>query len=91
MSFSASIIALALAGSAPATAEEFRQRPPEDEIVYFLLPDRFENGDPKNDKGGVEGDRLATGFDPASKGFFHGGDLKGLKQRLDYIQSLGAT
>ena len=37
MSFSASIIALALAGSAPATAEEFRQRPPEDEIVYFLL------------------------------------------------------
>ena len=91
MSFSASIIALALAGSAPATAEEFRQRPPEDEIVYFLLPDRFENGDPKNDKGGVEGDRLATGFDPAGKGFFHGGDLKGLKQRLDYIQSLGAT
>ena len=83
MSFSASIIALALAGSAPATAEEFRQRPPEDEIVYFLLPDRFENGDPKNDKGGVEGDRLATGFDPAGKGFFHGGDLKGLKQRLD--------
>ena len=94
MSFSASLIALALAGAAPATAPqapEFRQRAPEDEIVYFLLPDRFENGDPRNDTGGVKGDRLATGFDPAHKGFFHGGDLKGVIQRLDYIQSLGAT
>ncbi|MFM1887323.1 MAG: hypothetical protein RL026_2480 [Pseudomonadota bacterium] len=73
---------------APAGAP---QRPAEDEIVYFLLPDRFENGDPANDRGGLTGDRLATGFDPSHKGFFHGGDLKGLQSRLDYIQSLGAT
>ena len=26
-------------------APDFRERPPEDEIVYFVLPDRFENGD----------------------------------------------
>lgn len=74
-----------------AGAADFRARPPEDEIVYFLLPDRFENGDPANDRGGLAGDRLATGFDPAAKGFYHGGDLKGLTARLDYIRLLGAT
>jgi glycosidase len=68
-----------------------RERLPQDEVIYFLLPDRFENGDPANDRGGLSGDRLATGFDPTSKGFYHGGDLKGLVARLDYIQSLGAT
>jgi len=56
-----------------------------------LLPDRFENGDPSNDRGGLSGDRLQTGFDPTHKGFFHGGDLKGLASRLGYIKDLGAT
>ena len=60
-------------------------------MIYFALPDRFENGDPSNDRGGLAGGRLETGFDPTFKGFFHGGDLKGLAARLDYIQSLGAT
>ena len=93
MSLSASIIALALAATAaaPEPVADYRQRLAEDEIVYFLLPDRFENGDPKNDTGGLKGDRLITGYDPASKGFFHGGDIKGLINRLDYIQNLGAT
>jgi glycosidase len=70
---------------------DYRQRRAQDEIVYFLLPDRFENGDPKNDRGGLQGGRLITGFDPTSKAFYHGGDLKGLTSRLDYIQGLGAT
>ena len=69
----------------------YRARPPQDEVVYFVLPDRFANGDPANDRGGLKGDRLKTGFDPAAKGFYHGGDLKGLTQHLDYIQGLGAT
>lgn len=72
-------------------ASDYRARPPEDEIVYFLLPDRFDNADPSNDRGGIAGDRLQTGFDPASKAFYHGGDLRGVLRRLDYIQSLGAT
>jgi glycosidase len=80
---------LALAG--PAAAQSFRDRPPEDEVIYFLLPDRFENGDPRNDRGGMRGGRLDHGFDPTHKGFFHGGDLRGLTNRLDYIQGLGAT
>jgi glycosidase len=74
-----------------AAGADFRERLPQAEIVYFLLPDRFENGDPRNDKGGLEGGRLQTGFDPTDAGFYHGGDLKGLLARLDYIQQLGAT
>jgi glycosidase len=79
-----------LAGSAPAAAD-YRSRQPQDEIIYFLLPDRFENGDTSNDRGGLIGGRLVTGFDPTAKGFFHGGDLQGLISRLDYIQGLGVT
>ena len=85
------MIAIALALLAAAPAADYRARLPQDEVIYFLLPDRFENGDPSNDRGGLSGDRLTTGFDPTSKGFYNGGDLKGLIQRLDYIQGLGAT
>ena len=74
-----------------AHAQSFRDRLAQDEIVYFVLPDRFENGDPSNDRGGLQGDRLKTGFDPTHKGFYHGGDLKGLTSRLEYIRALGAT
>jgi len=85
------VAALALFASAQSASTDYRARPPEDEIIYFVLPDRFENADPSNDRGGLKGDRLKTGFDPTHKGFFHGGDLKGLIKRLDYIQGLGAT
>ncbi len=70
---------------------DYRARLPQDEVIYFLLPDRFENGDPTNDRGGLTGGPMVTGFDPTAKGFYHGGDLKGLTKRLDYIQALGAT
>jgi glycosidase len=69
----------------------YLDRSPQDEVIYFVLPDRFANGDPTNDRGGLSGDRLTTGFDPTDKGFYHGGDLAGLTARLDYIQGLGAT
>jgi len=72
-------------------ASDYRERLAEDEVVYFVLPDRFANGDAANDRGGLSGDRLTTGLDPTHKGFYHGGDLKGLTARLDYIQGLGAT
>jgi pullulanase-type alpha-1,6-glucosidase len=61
------------------------------EQFYFVLPDRFANGDPANDRGGLTGSRLETGHDPADKGFYQGGDLKGLTQKLDYIKGLGTT
>ena len=72
-------------------AQSYRDRLPEDEVIYFVLPDRFENGDAKNDKGGVKGGKMQHGFDPTHKGFYHGGDLAGLIKRLDYIQGMGAT
>ena len=66
-------------------------RQPRDEIIYFVMPDRFENGDTTNDLGGLEGGRLDHGYDPTDTGFYHGGDIAGLTQRLDYIEGLGAT
>lgn len=74
-----------------ATLAAVRARPPQDEVIYFLLPDRFANGDPANDRGGYAGGPLQTGYDPFSKAFFNGGDIAGIIQKLDYIQGLGAT
>ncbi|WP_234542095.1 pullulanase-type alpha-1,6-glucosidase [Streptomyces shenzhenensis] len=61
------------------------------EQFYFVMPDRFANGDTGNDEGGLTGSRLSTGYDPTDKGFYQGGDLKGLTKRLDYIKGLGTT
>lgn len=40
------------------------------DLIYFVFPDRYKNGDPSNNQ--------SEGFDPTSTAFFHGGDLKGL-------------
>ena len=61
------------------------------EQFYFVMADRFANGSPANDRGGLTGGRLETGFDPTAKGFYHGGDLQGLIEQLDYIEGLGTT
>ena len=75
----------------PAKPAPIAERQLEDEIIYFVLPDRFANGDPANDRGGLKGGPLQHGFDPAHKGFYHGGDLKGLTAKLDYIEGMGVT
>lgn len=68
-----------------------------DERFYFVMADRFDNGDPSNDTGGHEEPpgtaepRLVHGYDPEDKGFYHGGDLAGILDRLDYIEDLGTT
>lgn len=67
------------------------RQPGSDESFYFVMTDRFANGDSANDTAGIDGDRLAHGFDPADKGFYHGGDIAGLRQQLDYIEGLGST
>ena len=54
--------------------------------VYFVLTDRFENGNPANDHSyGRRSDGLQE------IGTFHGGDLAGLTQKLDYLQQLGVN
>ena len=52
--------------------------------IYFVMVDRFYNGETDNDNSyGRRGD----GKDEI--GTFHGGDIKGVIEKLDYIQSLG--
>ena len=65
--------------------------PSHPEMIYFVMLDRFENGDPANDKGGLTGPATSTGFLPSDTGFYHGGDLRGLINRIPYIKSLGFT
>jgi alpha-amylase len=67
-------------------------RPPvTNENFYFVMADRFENGSTTNDTGGIPGGSLQNGFDPTNKGFYNGGDLRGLLDRIDYIRGLGTT
>ncbi|MFD5327670.1 pullulanase-type alpha-1,6-glucosidase [Streptomyces sp. NPDC127092] len=101
----AAALCAALVPAVPAAAAPRPPAPPSDralaaqparhdltrEQFYFVLPDRFANGDPSNDRGGLTGSRTATGFDPSDKGFYQGGDLKGLTERLDYVKGLGTT
>ncbi len=74
-----------------AVAGSSLRKAPTRERFYFLMADRFANGETSNDRGGLTGDRLSTGFDPSDKGFYHGGDLKGVINKLDYIKGLGTT
>ncbi len=78
------------APDAPAAGHSLRG-PVTDENFYFVMADRFSNGSPANDDGGLGPDPLVSGFDPARKGFYNGGDLKGLREKIDYIQGLGTT
>lgn len=63
----------------------------QNQVMYFVMPDRFADGDPANNTGGIPGDRLANGYDPTDKGFYHGGDMAGLADKLDYLANLGIT
>ncbi|MCD4782341.1 MAG: cyclomaltodextrinase C-terminal domain-containing protein [Candidatus Eremiobacteraeota bacterium] len=52
-----------------------------DDIIYFLLTDRFEDGDTNNNMG-VDKDNLVK---------YHGGDLQGVINRMDYMKDLGVS
>lgn len=57
------------------------------DTIYLITPDRFANGDPKNDQTSDTLDEL----DPNDPRMRHGGDLRGIIRRLDYLQDLGVT
>ncbi|NLP10501.1 hypothetical protein GX408_08920, partial [bacterium] len=64
------------------------------EILYFLLIDRFCNGDPANDAGRNPASHVL--FDPTIDNSealktYQGGDLQGVIDRLEYLQELGIT
>lgn len=58
------------------------------DVLYLIMPDRFANGDPSNDR--IAGMRH-QGLDRSDSFARHGGDLLGIEQHLDYIQDLGVN
>lgn len=56
--------------------------------AYFVFTDRFYNGDKTNDHSYYRGNDLTGDENVAT---FHGGDLKGLTQKLDYFDKLGVN
>ena len=68
------------------------------DIIYFVMPDRYLNGDTSNDLAGGTTVDSTGGYNPKSTAFFHGGDLKGLTgncekgdKGLARIKDLGFT
>lgn len=89
------VLALALAPAVNAAQAAGDADPPlrlhvpspdwRDQIIYFLMIDRFDDGDPSNNDQG-------TGeYDPTDHARFSGGDLRGVARRIDYLRGLGAT
>jgi glycosidase len=68
-------------GLAQADLNLWRQQ-----VIYLVMPDRFFNGDARNDNLGAAGC-----FDPKAPNKFHGGDWAGLKQKLGYLKELGVS
>ncbi|MGB8192975.1 MAG: glycoside hydrolase family 13 protein [Chitinophagaceae bacterium] len=58
------------------------------DFVYLIMPDRFANGDPSNDR--LPDFRELVNSRDSLKGR-HGGDLQGVQQHLDYLHDLGVT
>lgn len=56
-----------------------------DQVIYFVVTDRFNDGDPSNN------DQGAGEYDPGDGSRYSGGDLQGITDKLDYIRDLGAT
>ncbi len=55
--------------------------------MYLIMPDRFADGD-------ISNDRVAGFRDPDDRSHaraYHGGDLRGIEQHLDYLQQIGVT
>ncbi len=63
------------------------------DVMYLIMTDRFADGNPQND--GVDAKSAASGAEAAAERAkargWHGGDLKGIEQHLDYLQELGVT
>jgi len=67
----------------PPTETEFTW---DNALIYFVIPDRFENGDSANDH---SYGRINDGL--SDIGTFHGGDIVGLTSKLDYLDELGVN
>jgi glycosidase len=57
------------------------------DMMYLIMPDRFANGNPNNDSSS----ELQEKANRSLPGGRHGGDIQGIINNLDYLQSLGVT
>ncbi len=57
----------------------------DESIIYFMLTDRFFNGDTSND------DPYNLNYDKSKRGTYQGGDFKGITEKLDYLDKLGVN
>jgi glycosidase len=53
-----------------------------DDVIYLIMPDRFSDGDPSNDQ---------PFYDRNAPKGYHGGDLRGVRNHLDYLHDLGVS
>lgn len=79
---------------APSIAQESIPFSWDNATVYFVMTDRFANGDPSNDQAygrGLDGEGQPYTFD--ANGHFHGGDFQGLTQKIKegYFTQLGVN
>lgn len=58
-----------------------------DDVIYFLMPDRFADGDPSNN----DPAKSKGIYDRSKTRYYHGGDLQGVIDKLPYLKSLGVT
>ncbi|PHS13813.1 MAG: alpha-amylase [Kangiella sp.] len=56
-----------------------------DQIIYFVMIDRFQDGDKTNND---QGHNL---YRPTEEHYYSGGDIQGIIDRIDYVKNLGAT
>ena len=63
----------------------------QDEVFYFVLPDRFHNGNTANDNGSATIAISQGGLDKTSKSYYHGGDIQGLTEKIPYLKEMGIT
>jgi len=59
----------------------------ESDVIYEIVPDRFSNGDSRNDRVTT----LYEGVNRADENGRHGGDIQGIMNNLDYVQKMGFT
>jgi glycosidase len=58
-----------------------------DDVIYFIMPDRFADGDPSNNNPS----KSPGLYDRSRPRFYHGGDFQGIIDRLPYLKELGVT
>ena len=67
--------------SAPLDVSKNFQGITNEDVIYLLMPDRFSDGDQSNNQG----------VDRTNPRSWHGGDIRGVINHLDYFKELGVT